>query len=284
MVLALVAGALAETVRASRLAMGTVVGVTVVAEPAEAERAVDAAYAAIDAGEAELSEWRPTSRTSRIGAGEVVALDGPAEALFGFLLALRERSGGAFDAMWRTHGTLARTPAGWTATGPLDLGGVLKGWLVDRAGEALLAAGVDDFLVDAAGDVLAHGDAEGGRGWGVEVWGAAGPVARVRLHDQALSTSGNAGQPGHVKDARTGAAVTGDRVVSVVAPSGMVADGLATAVFAGAEPALASRWGAVAVVIEGEERRGSRGARRVFRRVSAIERRDPPSPVVESTP
>ena len=114
-----------------------------------------------------------------------------------------------------------------------SLGGLLKGWLNDRAVGALRSLGLTNFLLDAAGDVYAAGNAEGERGWPVEVWGEGGAVARVRLSDQALSTSGNAGQPGHVHDARTGASVLGDRVVSVVAPTGLVADGLATAIYAG---------------------------------------------------
>ncbi len=268
MVLGLVALAGAATVRASRLAMGTVVGVTVVAEGPDAEAranaAIEAAYDAVEAGEAALSEWRPTSATARMGAGARVPLTGPAEELFLFVDQLRRRSAGAFDVMWRTRGALTHSPEGWAATGPVDLGGVLKGWLNDRAAEALRRAGVDDFLLDAAGDVLAAGDAEGGEGWEVEVWGGRGRVATVTLHDEALSTSGNAGQPGHVTDARTGKPVEGERVVSVVAPSGMIADGVATALFAGAEVGLARELGAAALVV-GPTRTWSPGARRVFR-------------------
>jgi thiamine biosynthesis lipoprotein len=249
-VLAFVAAAAAATVRASRLAMGTVVGVTVVATPGDeprADAAIEAAYAAIEAGEAELSEWRPESAPARMARGEVVPLAGPAEALFGFLLDLRARSGGAFDVMWR-GGTLTRTEAGWTATARVDLGGALKGWLNDRAGDALRAAGFADFLVDAAGDVLAAGNAERSRGWRVDVWDERGRVSTVRLRDQALSTSGNAQQPGHVTDARTGIPRTGAGVVSVVAPTGAVADALATAIFAGADPAIAKVYGGRVVV------------------------------------
>lgn len=232
----------AATLRASQLAMGTVVGLTVVVDdPADAEPGFTAAWAAIEAGEALLSEWRPDSLTSRMGRGERVALPPDALALFTFAEGLRVASDGHFDVGWRSGARLDPTGA---ATGPLDLGGVLKGWLCDRAGAALLAAGVEDFLVDAAGDVLAHGDAEGGRGWRVDVVGAGRVRARVRLHDEALSTSGNDGQPGHVHDARSGAAIEGDRVVAIVAPTGLLADGLATAIYAGASPRIARAHGA----------------------------------------
>lgn len=276
--LALVGAADAETVRTSRLAMGTVVGITVVTDdPAGAAPVIEAGWAAIEAGEAELSEWRPESDTSRLAAGARVRLSAPAERLFTFVGVLREQTGGAFDILWRAAAprpVLSHAAEGWSlsAPGPVDLGGVLKGWLVDRAVDALRAGGLRNFLVDAAGDIYAAGDAEGGRGWRVDVEGGrpgAGRVATVRLRDAALSTSGNAGQPGHIHDAVSGEAREGQRVVSVVAPAGMIADGLATAIYAGGwRDGLAEAHGAVAMEtgagVEGS-RRGSRGARRIFR-------------------
>ena len=256
--------ALGATVRASRLAMGAVVGVTVVTEdPAEAERAFAVAYAAIEAGEARMSEWRAGSLASRLGAGEAVEV-GEGEEVLVFAEALKTRTDGAFDVLWRHPGArLWKEGAVWRADAALDLGGLLKGWLNDRAAGALRAAGFRDFLVDSAGDLYAAGNAEGELGWSVEVWGERA-LARVRLSDMALSTSGNAGQPGHVHDARTGASVFGDRVVSVVAPTGLVADGLATALYAGGwRPGLVESYGAWAM--DGAHR--SRGARRVFGRV-----------------
>ncbi len=235
--------------RTSRLAMGTVVGVTVVATPARALAAFDVAYAAIEAGEAMLSEWRPNSLTSQIGRGQTTRLPPDGDALLHFSLDLRHQSDGVFDVLWRHPGaSLRREPDGWVSAAPLDLGGLLKGWLNDRAAAAIHATGVHDFVIDAAGDVLAAGHAQTGDGWVVDVTDGHGTAATVTLRDEALSTSGNAGQPGHVTDARGGQSVQGSRTVSVVAPSGMLADGLATAVFAGADPAIAARYGARVVV------------------------------------
>lgn len=269
----------AETVRASRLAMGTIVGITVVTDdPAGAARvapAIEAAYAAIEAGEAELSEWRPESATSRLAAtGGPVRMTSAADRLFTFALDLRGRTAGAFDLAWRTPAAtrpvLTNGPDGWSlsAPGPVDLGGVLKGWLVDRAVEALRARGLQDFLVDAAGDIRAAGSADGAHGgWLVDVAGSGGRLATVRLRDMALSTSGNAGQPGHIHDAATGASMEGARVVSVVAPTGLCADGLATALYAGGwRKGLAEAHGAYALEVAADgTRTWSRGARRVFR-------------------
>lgn len=266
----MVAGALAATVRASRLAMGTVVGLTVVTDdPAAAPPAIDAAYACIEAWEARLSEWRPDSAIATLNrTGGPLTLPAEATALLVWAERLRVDSGGRFDILWRGGAGHALRHEGdqWSLHGgPIDLGGMLKGFLNDRAGEVLLAAGLEDFLLDAAGDVLAHGDAEGGSGWVVEVHGARGRHLRARLHDEALSTSGNREQPGHVHDATTGAAVGGEILTSVIAPDGTTADALATALLAGAPVELAERYRAVAVRVEDDRPSWSATARRRFR-------------------
>lgn len=266
----MMATALAATVRASRLAMGTVVGLTVVTDnPAAAAPAMDAAYACIETWEAQLSEWRPGSTIATLNrTGGPVTLPAEGTALLRWAERLRVDSAGRFDILWRGGvGRELRQDGDRVSLhgGPIDLGGMLKGFLNDRAGEVLLAAGLEDFLLDAAGDLLAHGDAEGGSGWIADVRGSHGRSRRVRLQDEALSTSGNREQPGHVHDATTGAPVRGDILTSVIAPDGTTADALATALLAGAPLELAARYHAVAVRIVNDRPAWGAGARRRFR-------------------
>lgn len=258
-----------EVVRVSRVAMGTVVGVNVRTEDPVAARAhADGAFAAVERWEGLLSEWRPDSLTSRAAAtGGPVALPPEARALFEAAATLRAWTNGAFDVAWKGGRVLLAAeglrvePAG-SAVG---LGGVLKGFLAERAAEALREAGEAHFLVDAAGDVVARGDLDrAGAGWPVDL-PAFGRT--VHLRDAALSSSGDAEQPGHIVDPRTGAPVTCTRAVAVVAPEGTWADGLATAIFASCDEALAERAGAVALRMDAEGRvHATRGAGRVFRR------------------
>jgi thiamine biosynthesis lipoprotein len=152
--------------------------------------------------------------------------------LFTIAEQIRVASHGAFALAW-TGGTLDRGPEGWTLQGgKVGLGAILKGFLADRAADALVAAGMTDFIVDAAGDVVAHGNGARGKGWVVEVVAEGKRVAKVRLRDEAVSTSGEDQQPGHIRDPRTGAPITCSRVASVVAPRGVLADALATALYA----------------------------------------------------
>lgn len=258
-----------ETIRESRPAMGTVVGVTIrSADPERARESAETAYATIDLWEARLSEWRPDSLVSRVNdTGGPVPF--PPEAMPLFVAAERMRllSDGAFDVAWQ-GGRLILGPNELRVEPPgakIGLGGILKGFLVDRAVDALLERGERDFLVDAAGDVAARGGAAAGeRGWRVEL-----PALDrvVVLQDAALSSSGEDFQPGHLVDPRTGQPATCSRAVTVVAPEGVIADGLATAIYVGCDEDLAAEANAVALRRDGAGRlRGSPGAARVFRR------------------
>lgn len=222
------AGALSRT---SRPGAGTVVGITIAG--AVPSGAVDAAYAAISTWEAELSEWHPGSATRRVMGGASVEIAVEAWQLLDLAEELRVRTGGAFSIV-RLGGPLVRTGASLSAPPgtSIDLGGVLKGFLADRAADALLEHGVADFVVDAGGDIVAHGSSGAGRaGWPVTV-AVAGVTRTVRLQDEAVSTSGEDQQPDHIVDRRTGEPIHTLRGVFVRASQGALADGLATAVYA----------------------------------------------------
>jgi FAD:protein FMN transferase len=71
----------------------------------------------------------------------------------------------------------------------LDFGGFIKGWAVDAA-----AAGLPELgAVDAGGDAVVRGSGVDGRGWLVDVedpFAPGGVLLTLRLHDQAVATSG----------------------------------------------------------------------------------------------
>src|SRR2546423_6411674 len=72
----------------------------------------------------------------------------------------------------------------------LDLGGIAKGYILDRALDALRAQGVARALLEAGGDiVLGEAPPRGRRGWRIAI--AAGGTV---LHNCAVSTSGDTEQ------------------------------------------------------------------------------------------
>ncbi len=231
MILLFSAMAGAAFLQQSRPAMGSLVGISLDSEQPQAKENIDAAFVEIEAWEALLSEWRPQSLSGRMNAAEKVAFPAEAVEMFAVAERLRLLSAGAFSLTWR--GGQLRSEAGllWVEGGKVDLGAILKGFLVDRAVEKLEELGEHNFLIDAAGDVGARGDAPGRQGWPVTVDLYAYQVD-LSLKNASLSTSSPQWQPGHIRDARSGAEARQLRAVAVVAPRGVEADALATATFA----------------------------------------------------
>jgi thiamine biosynthesis lipoprotein len=114
----------------------------------------------------------------------------------------------------------------------LDLGGIAKGWAVDRL--CTLLGGSGPCLVDAGGDIAVRG-----AGWPVGVETTDGMLT-LELSDSALATTGvdrrrwstTHGEAHHVIDPETGRPAEGDLWrVTVVAPSAADAEVLAKSLF-----------------------------------------------------
>jgi thiamine biosynthesis lipoprotein len=148
----------------------------------------------------------------------------------------------------------------------VGLGGIAKGWGVDRAVAVLRRAGLRDFTVQAGGDLYAAGTRRG-RPWRVGVRdprGAPGdPVAWVEVSDAAFSTSGDSERffvvegvrHHHVIDTRTCRPATASRQASILAPGALEAEVLGKAIFVlGGQEGLdlAARSGASAVIVTSE--------------------------------
>jgi thiamine biosynthesis lipoprotein len=125
----------------------------------------------------------------------------------------------------------------------IDLGGIAKGYAVDRVAALLRHRGVEAALISAGGSsVFALGAPPGETAWRVDVQDpvAASNVAfSLRLKDRALSVSGsseksfeaNGVRYGHVMDPRTGRPVPGILSVVVLTPDATSGDALDNALF-----------------------------------------------------
>jgi thiamine biosynthesis lipoprotein len=125
----------------------------------------------------------------------------------------------------------------------LDLGGIAKGYAVDRVVALLKERGVVAALVSAGGSTLyGLGAPPGRRGWGVSIQDPVDPRrigSTVRLKDRALSVSGSAEKSvlvsgrsySHIMDPRTGRPAEGVLSVAVLASSGTAGDALDDAFF-----------------------------------------------------
>lgn len=115
----------------------------------------------------------------------------------------------------------------------IDMGGLAKGFAVDRMCRRLKNAGVKRAFISFGGSSIAGlGSHPGGESWRVSIADpfTGHPLRTVDLRDESLSTSGNSKEyRGHIIDPATGRAVTGRRLSAIVAPSAIDAEVLSTA-------------------------------------------------------
>lgn len=121
-----------------------------------------------------------------------------------------------------------------------DFGGIAKGYAVDQGLAAIRESGVTQALVQASGDIAVGNPPPDLPGWKVALAPLNPddpPQLFLWLKNSAISTSGDSRQHlivkgqrySHILDPRSGQPIQGRSSVSVIAPTGLIADGLATA-------------------------------------------------------
>ena len=121
----------------------------------------------------------------------------------------------------------------------ITLDGIAKGHIADMASAVLTAHGVTDHIVNAGGDIMVRGMKAPGTAWRVAVAspnGGASYPETVRLTECAIATSGTSEvyfdarhQHHHLITPVAGRSPASTGSVSVIAPTVMEADALATA-------------------------------------------------------
>ncbi|MEO6826518.1 MAG: FAD:protein FMN transferase [Microbacteriaceae bacterium] len=175
------------------------------------------------------SLYRPGSELSQIAAGTLRLSDASEELRVMYELAIG----------WRNATNGAFTPH--RGDGIIDLSGLVKGWAIAHAGEALTAGGLTSWFINAGGDVLTRGRAPT-RPWTV---GITDPEDRTQLmasvvmtqNHHAVATSGSAERGEHIWT-QSPRAASEYLQVSVLAPDIVTADVLATAIVAGGQNML----------------------------------------------
>jgi len=182
----------------------------------------------------------------------------------------------------------------------LDLGGIAKGFAADEAAAVLGRCGIDRALIAAGGDIVVRDAPPGRDGWRIAVAAIEGadrpPAGFITLRNAAVSTSGDSEQfaviggvrRSHIIDPRTGLALSGRRSVTIVAPTGMTADALATAVSVMGGPdgmrLVETTGGAGAFVVEETDRGVRTFESRRWRALGAFTTRTISDPVASSVP
>jgi thiamine biosynthesis lipoprotein len=257
--------------------MGTRITVELWAEdPAQAQHAIDAVLEEMRHIDQTMSTYKPTSEVSQVNDR---AADGPmhiSKELFDLLVTAKEYSeitDGAFDITYASvgymydfrkhvrpddkqianalpavnyrhvildpnHQTVQFSQKGVR----IDLGGIAKGYSVDRAIEVLKKLGYTRAFVGAGGDSRIIGD-RFGKPWIVGIRdplkGEGNVIARIPLVDAAISTSGDyerffdegGVRYHHIIDPHTGHSASKVRSATVIGPNATRTDGLSKTAF-----------------------------------------------------
>jgi thiamine biosynthesis lipoprotein len=244
-----------------------------------AQAAIAAVFAEFDRLEEALSVWREGSDVQRLNAAAglgAVAVGPDTRAVLDAAQEASRQTRGAFDItfgvlsdVWKfdhdqdnrvpsaaeiaarlpliDHASVSVDHASGTAriSRPgvrVHLGGIGKGYAVDRAVALLRGRGFDAFLLQSGGDLYAAGR-RGDRPWRVglnDPRGAGGEsFATIELRDETFSTSGDYErffiEDGlryhHLLDPRSGQPARLCRSVTIIAASALMADWLTTGVF-----------------------------------------------------
>ena len=270
----------ARAVTASRLSMGSTLTLTAwTADEPAVTRAFDEVFAEFTRLERLMSTWIPDSDVSRVNreAGvRAVPVSAEVREVLKTARQMSEWTGGKFDVtfgalsgLWKFDhdqdgvipdmGEVRRRlplidyraiqiddPAGTVFLSrkgmSMHLGGIGKGYAIDRGAAILRRRGVRDFMIHSGGDMYVGGMKDG-RPWRLGIQDPRGAAARifaeVALSDGALSTSGdyertfmkNGRRFHHILDPATGEPARGCRSVTIVSNRAILADGLSTGVF-----------------------------------------------------
>lgn len=169
-----------SSLRRGRPLLGTLVDIRVEGS-GDLEAALEAAFAEVATCHAYLSAHRPESDVGRLAAaapGETLEVDGRTWEVLSLAQELAAASDGIFDVTIAPHlaaagylpAALANGQGDWRELELLsgnrlrlnlplavDLGGIAKGYAVDRATEILLAHGIASGCVNAGGDLRLFG-------------------------------------------------------------------------------------------------------------------------------
>jgi thiamine biosynthesis lipoprotein len=236
---------------------------------------VNAAFEEVERVEQLMSEWRPSSAISAVNlAAGKAPVQVPLEvvSLMQRALSVARATDGAFDPTWAAlrgvwdfktdpprlplkstlraavaridhrkvqidNDTVYLPEAGMA----LGLGGIAKGYGIDRAVAILRARGLTRFIVDGGGDLYIAGEKEPGVPWTIGLrHPRGGPlVGELPVRDAAVVTSGDyerffelgGTRYHHIIDVRTGMPAQKSVAVSLIAPDATTADAWATGLF-----------------------------------------------------
>jgi thiamine biosynthesis lipoprotein len=170
-----------------------------------------------------FSTYRDDSQVSSLRAEKLNIADAHplVKEVWQSCLAARQLTQGAFDP--------------WVVEGGFDPSGYVKGWAADKCGLIFEKHGIENSLVNAAGDISVRGgllDGEVVKPWPIQIRNPEKfdeVVKDIPINNGAVATSGVGEKGSHIKDPFTELIAIGALSATVIGPDGGLAEALATA-------------------------------------------------------
>lgn len=259
--------------------MGTRFEITAIHKDAQnAWNAINVAIAEVTRIEKLISSWDPNSQASAINSNAGVKAVKVDQELFDLItrsIHISKLTNGAFDIsyasmdrIWKFDGSMMHMPSEDVVAKAaskinyknieldpsqltvmlkekgmkIGFGAIGKGYAAQRAKEVMIEMGIENGVVNAAGDLIAWGTQENGQLFKI---GIADPMNKNRklswlnINNGVVVTSGDyesfvmfdGKRYAHIIDPRTGYPTTGIKSVTIIGKNPELADALATSVF-----------------------------------------------------
>jgi thiamine biosynthesis lipoprotein len=201
---------------------------------AQLDRAMETVIEFCENVDRDFSTYKDGSWVTRLRHGKVVIGDCPDDvrAVWDLCLRAKDLSDGAFDP--------------WAVAGGFDPSGLVKGWVADKCADLLVAAGVGNVQVNAAGDLALRGgwfDSVAGvvKSWSISVVNPddRSEIVKVfEITDCSIATSGTYERGAHIHDPLNGLIAIGAKSATVVGAEGWLCDAMATGVMVGGQDSV----------------------------------------------
>lgn len=200
-----------------------IMGMPIIVEvPGGSQADLDAVFSYFADIDRRFSTYKSDSEISRLNRGEVVDLSPLMQEVFAIAEQTKRETGGFFNI---------KRPDGC-----LDPSGIVKGWAIQGAAKLLDIRGVQNYYIDAGGDIQTKGHNAQGREWRV---GVRSPFAYndivkvIEPQGRGVATSGTSARGAHIYNPHAPAESLEEILsITVIGPDILEADRFATAAFA----------------------------------------------------
>jgi len=170
----------------------------------------------------QYSPYIKTSEVYQLNDGSISHSDISAEycSILDLAESVRQRTDGFFDIAHR---------------GKIDPTGIVKGWAIQQAADIVHKAGIENFIIDIAGDMICAGMKDSEHKWAVGIRAPLEPtkvVKQLQLSNAAIATSGATERGQHIYNPKSNKSIEDILSISVIGPDIIWADVYATAAFA----------------------------------------------------